>query len=345
MTGCKHTSWVRLSRQDQGFALEVSDRAQRLLDGLPKPDNQFPSIIALVGNQSKLRLLNRLGVTAPGPRGRRGHGEIHMFVTPSSAHTDCPILIADGDIPPQNRLGRQWKPQQCHEVSVRPFRAPTRGKIAEIADHIYHRLVLPFADIICFFATDLGGIEQVVYHLALWMDKGPASMTKLRPWLVIVVDDGIEDDVLATFRDLMRAETSIDVMHCFEDIRLISLAKTKKRRRARRGSPWSKLSCELLSVSRLARQTRLDTSYLFSARHLAGFLQHATVCATEALQQPFNFIRASRIDKPVAVDLEDHLSRFSNFVESIDDLKGFALPMIASSLILDHYPPGMHRRS
>lgn len=344
MTGCKHTNWVRLSRQDRGFTLEVSDRAERLLDGLPKPDTQSPSLIALVGNQSKIQLLNRLGVTAPGPRGRRGHGEIHMFVTPSTARSDHPILIADGDVPPQNRLGRPWKPSLCHEVSVRRFRVPTRDKIAEMADHIYHRLVLPFADVICFFAADLGGLEQVVHRLALWMDKGPASMTKFRPWLIIVVDDGIEDEVLVTFRDLLRAETSIDVMHCFVGIRLISLARTQHRR-AQYGSPWRKLCNELLSVSRLVRQTRMDTSYLFSARHLAGFLQHATLCATEAVQPPFDFIRASRIGNPVAIDLENHLARFSKYVESVDDLKGFALPMIASSLILDHYPPGMHRTS
>lgn len=345
MTGCKHTRWLRLSRNDQGFALEVSDRARRLLDGLPKPDKQSPSTIALVGNQSKLRMLNKLGITTTGPRGKRGHGEIHMFIAPSSARTDHPILIADGDIPPQNRLGRPWKPQLCHEINVRPFVAPVQGKIAEIADHIYHRLVLPFADIVCFFATDLGGIEQVVHHVALWMDKGQPTTIELHPWLMIVVDDGVEDEILTTFRDLMRAETSIDVMDRFGGIRLINLNKTSKLPRASGANPWNRLYREMVDICQLVRQNRLALSYAFTARHLAGFLEYAASHVTEALQQPFNFIRIARLKNPIADDLESHLARFLSHVQSLELLKSFALPMIASSFILDHYTPGMHSKS
>ena len=86
--------------------MEVSNRAKRLLNGLLKPDKQYPSVITLVGNQLKIQLLNRLGVVAPSPRGRRGYSATYMFVIPSIARSDYPILVTDGDIPLQNRLGR-----------------------------------------------------------------------------------------------------------------------------------------------------------------------------------------------------------------------------------------------
>ena len=343
MVRCTHTRWLRLARKDEGFALEVSDRAQRLLDGLPRPEKQTPSINLLVGNQSKQRLLHTLGINTTGPRGQRGHGEIHMFVTPSSVRSDAPMVIADGDIPVQSRLGRPWKRQLCHEVNVRPL-CPLQGKVADIADRIYHRLLLPFADVICLFATDLGGIEKTVHRLALWMDNGPLSTIEARPWLFIVVDEGPEAEALATFRDLLRIETSIDPMDHFGGIRLLSLTKPRNQGHYR-GSPWDRLSRELSDASQSARQKRLNVSHLFAAQHLAGFLDHAAGCATEVPQEPFNFIRTSRLNNPVAVDLELHLAHFLRNFHSLDSLKSFALPMVASSFILDHYPPGMHRMS
>jgi hypothetical protein len=181
--------------------------------------------------------------------------------------------------------------------------------------------------------------------LASWMKKGEPSTAEVRPWLMIVVDDGVEKRLLATFSDLMRAQTSVDVTRHFGGIRLVSLARMRKRRRRAYGSHWSKLKCELLKLSKLVRKTRAETSCLFTARHLAGFLQQATGCITAAVQQPFDFIRTSRLDNPVAADLSVHLARFFSHIESLDRLKDFAVPMVASTFMLDHYPPGMHRRS
>lgn len=341
MGKCKHTRWLRLEKKDEGFALEVSDRAQRLLDGLPRPEKQTPSIIVLIGNESKQRLLHKLGIDNTAPRGKRGHGEIHVSIAPSSVRLDSPIVIADGDIPAHNRLGRPWKRPLCHEVHIRPVISPVRKKVADVADHIYHRLLLPFADVICLFATDLGGIEKTVRRLALWMDKGGPSSIEARPWLVIVVDDGPETEALAAFGSLMRAETSIDLTDHFGGIRLLSLTKPRNQR-GYRGSPWDRLRTELFKVSLSARQRRLDVRHLFAARHLAGFLEYAASGAAEAPPAPFNFIRTSRINHPIADDLELHLGHFLRKFHSLDSLKRFALPMVASSFILDHYPPGMH---
>ena len=344
MPTCKHTRWLRLARKDEGFTLEVSDRSQRLLDSLSKPEKQTPSLLVLVGNDSKLRLLQKLGVNATGPRGKRGHGEIHLFISPSSSRTNSPLLIADGDIPPQNRLGRPWKPQLCHEVASRPMASSFRGNVADIASLIYHQLLLPFADIVCFFATDLGGIEKVVHHVALWMDKGKPYMSQLHPWLVVVVDDVNEENALVTFRSLMRQETGIDLKDQFAEVRVLSLSQPKRRRGAARSSPWVNLTIELSKISSLARQARLDAGYLFTAYHLADLLQRVTGEPIGALREPLNFIQISRLMNPLAPDLESHLASFLDHFQSVDSLRSFALPMMASSFILDHYPPGMHRK-
>ena len=128
----------------------------------------------------------------------------------------------------------------------------------------------------------------------------------------------------------------------FGDVRMISLTDAKRGGRGNNGNPWDTLDRELAKLSRSMKQTRLDRSCLFAARHLAGFLHHASVRATEAPRVPFDFIRTSRVNNPVAPDLEVHLARFLRNFHSLDALKNFALPMMASSFILDHYLPGMH---
>ncbi len=343
---CKHTRWLRLSRKDHSFVLETSDRAERLLDNLPTPEEQWPSLLTLVGNQSKLQVLRELGIANTGARGKRGHGEVHLSIVPSTERTDCPVLVADGDIPVQNKLGRPLKPQLCHEMSVRQFpNDPVPEKPVHIADRIYYRAIFPFTDVICFFATDLGGIGRVVQQLARWVDGGRPSTMEFRPWLVIVVDDGVEEDMLSLFWDLTRTETTIDMMDTFGGVRVISLSKIiprRGRRRSHRG-PWDTLTQELLNLIQLPRLVRTRLRCLFSALHFAGFLSHAAARTTETPREPFDFVLSSRSSNPIASDLGVHLSRFLDHFKSVDALQAFAIPMMASFFNLDHYLPGMHR--
>ncbi|KAH7303728.1 acyl transferase/acyl hydrolase/lysophospholipase [Stachybotrys elegans] len=351
MSKCKHTRWLRLSRNNQDLDLEVSDRPQRLLDNLKAPDTQYPSLIAVVGNQSKLRWLNHVGINVAGPRGVRGHGEIHIHAVPSSARKNHPVVIFDGDVPSHNRFARPCRPQTCHEASVQVFPRSTHGNVKEKADDLYRRLLLPFLDVICFFAADLGGLEQVAYRLALWVEKKPLPTVNLRPYLVIVIDEGIERDAMAAFDDRMRAETGIDLQCHFRDLHIVSLSKSENvgqkssrggRRNSRQNSQWKRLHSKLVKLLSLSRQARVDTGYLFSARHLAGLLRHAAKLTSEISHEPFDWVRMSRFKREPAQDLNVHLTNFLTHFKSTDSLTQFGLPVIASSFLLDHYAPGMH---
>ncbi|KAL0929611.1 uncharacterized protein CTRU02_215510 [Colletotrichum truncatum] len=346
---CKHTGWLRLSTKDRAYVLEISDRAQRLLDSLPRPDNQFPGVIHLIGNETKRLAMKRLGVEIARPNTSRGHGEIHLSLSADTVASDRPVVVADSDIPLHNRLGRPRKPPLCHEITARPLLQPLKNasssKVECIADRAYTRMLLPFADVICFFAGDVGGLPRVAHRLAAWLDLGKQSTSAVCPWLVIIVESGEENVARQTLLKSLRTMTSIDVLTLFQGIRVVSLAGLAPKTALRRGCPsarWDTFRNELLYMVETKRVERLQASCLFSATHLAAFLRHAAERLGDVTSPPLDFLGAARIENPVAGDLEHHLANFLREFRSLESLRAFAVPVIASTFLLDQYPPGMH---
>ncbi|KAF4486799.1 Calcium-independent phospholipase A2-gamma [Colletotrichum fructicola Nara gc5] len=348
MTGCKHTGWLRGAAKDHAYTVECSDRAQRLLDSLPCPDGQYPSALVLIGNATKRVAMQRLGVTITRPNTTRGHGEIHLSLAPVGASGARPTLVADADVPPHRRLGRPKQSTLCHELVARPLaishrqdRPPTA---VEVGDHVYNRMLLPFADAVCFFADDVGGVEAVARRLGSWLDLGAPSTSSVRPWLVVVTNGGDENRTRSQLLQAVRKRTHAHVSERFHGVRIISLADATptSTRRQLHSLRWDILSNELSYMAETKRVERVLGSCLFSATHLAGLLRHAAEHIGDAGAPPLDFLAVSRLDSPVAPDLPAHLARFLTHCDSVDDLKRFAVPVIASSFVLDQYPPGMH---
>ncbi|GKT61251.1 hypothetical protein ColTof3_08590 [Colletotrichum tofieldiae] len=348
MTRCKHTGWLRVSTKDQAYVIESSDRAQRLLDSLPRPDSQYPSTLVLIGNATKRVAMQRLGVDITRPNTTRGHGEIHLSLAPVGASGGRPTLIADADIPPHKRLGRPRKSTLCHELATRSISTAHSASIPSTAvasgDHVYNRMLFPFADVVCLFADDVGGVEVVAQRLASWLTLETPSTSSVRPWLVVVTNGGEESSARNQLLQAVRKRTNVHASERFHGVRVISLADTspKSLRRRLHSLRWDILSNELSYMAETKRVERVLASCLFSATHLAGLLRHATAQLGDADAPPLNFLAVSRLDNPVAADLQAHLARFLTHCDSVDTLKRFAVPVIASSFLLDHYPPGMH---
>ncbi|KAI9767350.1 MAG: hypothetical protein M1840_005759 [Geoglossum simile] len=62
----------------------------------------------------------------------------------------------------------------------------------------------------------------------------------------------------------------------------------------------------------------------------------------QTFKELLDFIKASRIQNPIAADLQEHLFNFLKHIKLPIKLIEFAAPMIASSFLLDSYPPDIH---
>jgi hypothetical protein len=105
---------------------------------------------------------------------------------------------------------------------------------------------------------------------------------------------------------------------------------------------YRRLKERLLSGSDEVRRNIEETRTLFSATHFAALFRYACDHFSQAFQKPFNFIKASRKQNPVAKDLAEHLSTFLKHIRSVRELIEFAVPVITSSILLDNYPPDTH---
>jgi len=101
----------------------------------------------------------------------------------------------------------------------------------------------------------------------------------------------------------------------------------------------------IMSGSDQVRQHREQSRYLFSVTHFAAFLASACEHFSRVIHEPFDFIQASRVDNPAPQDLDEHLANLMKHIRSSGDFTAFAAPTIASSLLLDSYPPNSHCRS
>ena len=347
MTICGHTGWLSIRRCGDDHYLETSDRPHRLLRGVQHAELGIPGLLVLIGNQKKQLALTRLRIGDARLCKRRSHGEIHLFLSTLKSSRGASIIIADGDLPRHNRLPTTLRSSQCHELGREKF-SPVRSAnaVEDLGDRVYHRSVFPLADTICIFVDDVGGIHNALRHIASWDKSGPASTSLLRPRLLLIVSTEHERSSRVALNKYMSGQRKSTVAPaCFQEISIACFpwgTQRNGRCRPQRAATWSILRQNVLEAMENARIARQKAKLMFSACHVAEFLCHGARLATKAQWASFDFVKASRRYTPVATDLESHISNFIALFDSECITEKVAMPLIASSFVLDHYTPQMH---
>ena len=352
MKSCNHSYWFSLGVRDSEVSFTTSDRPQNLLSNLPHAESQQPSLIALLGKDDKALALQELTFAKSEPRrsAKRGYGETHLHLDPSTAFSDRPVLFADGSFTIHTKPSKAITCEACHDVKTRylpRLRNSILTDLYEAADQVYARLLSPFTDVFCIFASDLGGLESVAGRLASWLTKGcPSSLPpSTRPHIIIVESTSSQEkepQLLETFLRLLKQKTKNDCSSHFNTVRIVSLLPDGA---VSGPSRYRRLRECIMNASDQVRSARRISSNLFTASHFAALLDYACNHISQTLTEPFNFIRASRTHNPPASDLSQHLINFLSKITDPNSLKNFAVPLVASSMLLDSYPPDMHRES
>ncbi|KAI9146754.1 Vegetative incompatibility protein [Paramyrothecium foliicola] len=311
--------------------------------GILMLENAPVGFLSLIGNQTKSVVLSQLGVRCEGSL-RRRHGELHLHLALNPLNK--PLIIADGDLPAHSRLPRVSKPYRCHEVSERRFMNETDDTVESainLADTVHHRILLPFVDVQCLFVADIGGVDTTVRRLATWAAVPVRSTAAdIRPVLVLVVTRGQVKKMKAALNALPEFDkrTSALGKH-FRQVRIIVFNPTRRTNR-KNGKQQRVLRRALIQSMNSVHRDRNQLGLLFSAFHTAHLLQAAAERAVASPWTPLNFIATARKHNSVAVDMDAHLMNFLEQFRDNDSLQRLAIPLVASAILLDQYPPGMH---
>ncbi|CAK7238176.1 hypothetical protein SEUCBS140593_010402 [Sporothrix eucalyptigena] len=349
MKHCHHSQWLGYFARGNHAELFTSNRLQRLVESIPDPDSQRPSLVVLIGSASKSAALREtFGVkrTWPGAA-KRARGEIHLHVDPSSVFGQ-PLLVADGDLPTQPM--QKAPASKCHEITVRTIHRPPGFVVDDLVSGLYGRLLFPFADVFCFFCDDLGGLQCVARLLASWLDGQrstalPAAAAGCAPPGVVLVTEAMpvgkkgEASTRSAFLRYVRSETATNVLDYVAAVDVVALLPKGA---VSSGARYRLLKERLLDGTDCARKRRQEAGLSFSATHLAALVDCGLDAFASLAAEPFCFIKASRAHRPVASDLAVHLRTLVERTQSVSELASFVTPVLASSFLLDSYPPGAH---
>lgn len=346
MSSCKHTDWLRLWQNGSRAGLEITDRPRRLLGDIRDAENQAPSFLVLIGNRSKQLALTRLRIGNARLCSRRGHGDFHLFLSSAREFKDRTLVIADGDIPFHHRLPIACRVPRCHEISGSELAPATiQRDVADMADNVLHRSLLPFADVVLLFTQDVGGIESSMRRVNTWLRKGAAACSPAAPRLVLVVAKEEQSHALSAIKESMHMMDSRP--SCFADISVLCMpdgAARPTRQSCGAVANWDIFRHKLFTSLELSRQSRERSALLFSARHFADLLQYGASGIAESPWVTLDFVKASRRHNEVSPRLTAHLLTLIKQFSSRERVKAIVVPLVASSFVLDQYPPGMHGR-
>jgi hypothetical protein len=337
---CEHISWLRLAGEDNLY-LYHNNRLAQVARQLAYPATQYPSLTVFLGRKSRETALRQLYRNF---RKRRQDAFLNLRLDAATYGADHPSLVADGDLrylaPPIHAIV-----PLCHEEEMLHigWQAPPQTTLVTM---LYVRLMLLFADVVCIFADDYGGLEAVAQMLRSWIAIGRNTLLpgKVRPTILVVTTEpvsSVTQEVLddAEFQEMLGEESLSAQDVCFAPPRVVRISSA-----VTPGQEFAPLKHFIDKTNEEVREIRKGYQLLFTIPHLEALFAAAVRQFAPSVSVPFNFVWASRLENPVSEACGDNLGHFINLAKSLNITRDLVLDYIASAIVMDAYPPGMHGR-
>ena len=356
---CRHSEWVEVSHTTNACLVDPG-RLDRLVTSLQEPHHQCPQIVLCIGGEQKRRAIRTLFPQHSSPtcnshykepsstrdpprlvstRSRPLQSLAHLHVDESRAHLPYPVLFAD--CTPNAPIAVRNKGERCHatkwidEAGTIPFSHPENAVLT--------RLLFPFADAVCVFADDFGGLDAVLHHLDDWSaDDVPTTVPwRARPRVSVITFASLTAVALEEQRAFTARLRTIKFRRHFSSVRLVRLPIQSTAAASDRALRQHVLRNEL----DLARAQRKSHRVFFTALHLSWFFSRAIQHVAAKPNEPFDFILAA---SPTQALHPQYVARLSAFLQLAVQHHIHAeqlIQILASSVLLDAYPSSGHSKS
>jgi hypothetical protein len=345
-SACDHSAWLHLIAGKSEFGVCYQYRFQRVIEQLTNPEAKSPTLAFFLGRRKKDTALCQIFPRNNLKRHPCAQGSIRLEVDKASLQSDHPILFADTD-PNLHILTDDQCCLSCHSHQI--VSLPWATAVPHLLqDIILSRLLFLFTDVICLFADDVGGLDGVKTLLTSWATIGSASSlpSTVRPRLLVVSQ---EDHSSATynllerenFRDDLLQDTGVDLSQTFASIKVVVLPGEHLSPFVRHTKLRKKIAREIY----LARRSRTAASAAFSGTHQSALFDSALNHVSHSIQETFDFVRAAREANQLGTNYSVHVGNFLSLTMAQAIPIEAVCSFIASSILMDAYPPNMHSES
>ncbi|KAI1489423.1 hypothetical protein F5X96DRAFT_683944 [Biscogniauxia mediterranea] len=310
---CSHWIW---SSEGEAPGIAGSRRLDDLTSSLP-PQDPAPSLVLMIGCRQRPAVC------------RRSKRQLSGICLDFHNDGELPLLLGTAVLQEQ-----KTKFSCCR--SARECFPPTCVFQAEADAAIYSQLLYPFVDVFCFYAYTLRDLECISKHLAVLIQIGQPTPRFGHPPKILILLVGhqwvdreipIEQD----FDSFVGENCALNSY--FSKVSFLQLPD------AGRGLAIPPF---LIDHVQIVRQKRREASALFVVQHLNTLFDRAFDTVSSFPGTSFDCLLAARRDFPVDPDMATHLENFVTQVPVASQLRTFAVPVVASSILLDQYPPQMH---
>ena len=341
MPFCEHIQWLQFSQQNDPSLVEPG-RLHRLIQELGDPRAQYPSIIFFAGRKAKDEAVRHLFSWNNFKKSARTDGLATLQAETVSLQTKNPLFFAESD-PFAGTTPSSDTNHLCHEARSHPLLWPDQG-VDSLYDHIHSRLLFLFTDVLCVFADDFLDMDSLIHQLKTWAKSGrPTKLfSAVRP-RVVVVSKGVEPSPSPLYDLLDRQDLRFnfrcpELIDYFSAVTMLYLADEQISPLARHRRLKELLQRQVEEI----RHVRETYGCLYSATHLNDLFTDAVYHTTRNVDIPFDFIVSSRKGNCDFSQYTEHLTTFLKLSASVGISQRASASYIASTILLDAYPPGMH---
>tara|TARA_R110002003_G_scaffold572_2_gene20517 strand:- start:4022 stop:5014 length:993 start_codon:yes stop_codon:yes gene_type:complete len=316
------SDWLYVFKNKADWFISSGEGMPKAIKGLSSPSTQYPSTILLVGKHDKEAARRAMfsGHARLSPR-----GFAQLDADSSTLNYRYPRLIASLDV--ENAYSKLQSPrknfgQVRHRVE---WSSEQSSEPYPLVDTVISKLLLPFIDVVCVFVDDFATPEDAVEALQRWAEQRKSSQY-WKPQVVLVSS--------SSPASITRTQPSIfgRVWH----------VKVTSQNRSR---SYRKLKSTIVQSVNEMRRIKSACKLHFSASHLKTLFQAASQHVAECILSEFDFITAARQHNGIDDQFDYHLQNFVELCSKHHTGTDFILRYMASAIILDSLPPGMHRKS
>jgi hypothetical protein len=341
MPPCSHVQWLGLRQDDHDLVILDGSRLQEIERFLPNPSLQQPSLLSFVGKSSKNSAIKSIFPSC-GLQRRRHASIANVCIDKTTKDAHHPLLLSDFPLE-WTPTSRRAKKIDCHHeahLSISWSSEREQLQPQDLCDRIHSRLFSIFTDVLCIFVDDCGGLSTVIEKLTRWASIGSMSTAPSCVKSRVVLVTSLSESDFKSQETLINSKISSigNLEAVYSTVCIVNLPLGTRSTHAQ----FDELHSRLLQELQTSRKEKAKNRTLYSMSHFTAFFQLALQYFVEEGGCDFDFIKASRKDNPLTSEIVSHTSAFLRLSLENRIPSNVPLAFVASAILMDSYPPGMH---